>query len=59
MKRMDFGKPCTSYFRRYSGILQDSFDGKTLKEEEQNIFNWFITTVLPIIHVASHAKHNW
>jgi len=35
------------------------FDGETLKEEEQNIFNWFITTVLPIMHVASHAKHNW
>jgi len=35
------------------------FDGATLKEEVQNIFNLFITTVLPIIHMASCAKHNW
>jgi len=34
-------------------------EGKELNEDEEGVFGWFITTVLPIIHLASWAKFNW
>ncbi len=35
------------------------FYDKPLSETDENLMNWFITTVIPIIHVASRAKNNW
>jgi len=34
-------------------------DEKDLNDEQENLLNWYITTVLPIVHVASRTKHNW
>jgi len=34
-------------------------EGKELSEDEEGFFCWFVTTVLPIIHLASCAKFNW
>jgi len=35
------------------------YNEKDINDEQENLLNWFITTVLPIVHVASQTKLNW
>jgi len=35
------------------------FDEKPLSETEENLMNWFITMVIPIVHVKTKKKNNW
>jgi len=35
------------------------YDDNDITNEQENILNWFITTVIPVVHVASHTKFNW
>jgi len=35
------------------------YDKKDFCNEQENLLNWFITMVFPIVHVASQTKHNW
>jgi len=36
----------------YKSLLE----GKEFNEEEEGVFGWFMTMVLPIIHLASQAN---
>jgi len=35
------------------------YDGQDFNDEQENVLNWFITMVIPVVHVASRTKHNW
>jgi len=35
------------------------YDDKPLSETEENLINWYIMTIIPIVHVSSRAKNNW
>jgi len=34
-------------------------DNMPLSETQENLINWYITKVIPIVHVLSRAKDNW
>jgi len=35
------------------------YDDNDITDEQENILNWFIMTVIPVVHVASRTKFNW
>jgi len=35
------------------------FDDKPISETAKNLINWYVTTVIPIVHVSSRARNNW
>jgi len=40
-------------------MYKNVFDDKPLSETQENLINWYITMVIPIVHVLSRAKNNW
>ena len=35
------------------------FDDKPISETTKNLINWYVTMVIPIVHVSSRARNNW
>jgi len=35
------------------------FDDKPLFNTNENLINWYVTMVIPIVHVASRVSNNW
>ncbi len=50
---------CFPWQKKYWKHTKNVFSDKPLSEADADLINWFITTVIPIVHAVSRTKNDW